>query len=287
MNISDKSFQSRSATTVQWDHVAVSWLRVLASTPHICLSRGLKLAQGKCRDVCCTSLHTHLSPKPLHMMHNQTVDKDVTSQAAEELRVSQVAAGKNSRARQLCGAQMLAFMQCAVPGEEPMSVYMFSQTLLICLLLRETGARGEKGNFPLHQPPRRTNWISSTSSNGEVTTWPTGRVSPTCGLRNCAGRRPQNQREGQQCFQGLFKMPFYGLCSASQHPVVSAVAGSLNSAEVGAKLSPETAPSVPGRQNFTRILGGTLLNHKRDTWVFLCVEESQFSLFYCLPPGCC
>lgn len=59
---------------------------------------------------------------------------------------------------------------------------------------------------------------------------------------------------------------------------MSGAAGSLNSAEVAAKLSPETAPSVPGRQNFTQISGGTLLNNKRDSWVFLCFKESQFPL---------
>lgn len=70
--------------------------------------------------------HTRLSPKPLHMTHNQTVDQDVTRQAVEELLISPGAARKNSRVRQLCSAQMLAFMWTAVPGEEPMSVYMFS-----------------------------------------------------------------------------------------------------------------------------------------------------------------
>lgn len=58
VNISDKSFQSCSATTVDWDHVAVGWRGACCSpqTPEICVSLGFKLAQETCRDVCCTSL---------------------------------------------------------------------------------------------------------------------------------------------------------------------------------------------------------------------------------------
>lgn len=77
------------------------------------------------------------------------------------------------------------------------------------------------------------------------------------------------------------------LFMACVHPV-NIHASSLNSAEVGAKLAPETAPSVPGRQSSAPISGGTLLNHKRDSWAFVCFKESQFPLLSCcLPPACC
>lgn len=75
------------------------------------------------------------------MTHNHTVDQDATRQAVHELRISPGAASKNSRVRQSCSARTLAFRRTAVPGEEAMSVYMFSQTLLIYSL----GKRGLVG----------------------------------------------------------------------------------------------------------------------------------------------
>lgn len=89
-------------------------------------------------------------------------------------------------------------------------------------------------------------------------------------------------REEDSSVFGAFSECLFMACV---QPVMSVAAGSLNSAEVGAKLSLETAPRVPGRQNFTQISRGTLLNNKRDGWVVLCFKKSQFpllSIVYCL-----
>lgn len=174
---------------------------------------------------------------------------------------------------------MFTFTGTAVPGKEPMSVYMFSQTLLIRLLLRET--RAPRKTFLLTSLPGEPTTISSTSSNSEMTTWPAGVVHQS--IPPVAFTTVLDVGEGHQ----RFPLPFYGLCLASQRAVLSVAAGSLNSAEVGAKFSPERAPSVPGRQNFTRISRGTLLNNKKNGWVLLCFKEFVFFFEYCLPPACC
>lgn len=279
MNISDKSFQSCSATTVEWDHVAASWRGACSpQTPHICLSLGLKLAQGNCRDLCGTSLVLHAHVCLLTLCIWRTI----------KLRIRM----RHARLWKSC-----VFLQ-EQPGKTAVrdgcAAFMWtSRRQFTCFPKQSSekqGAREGKGNVPLNQPSRRTNWTSSTSSNSGVAAWSTeeraSSVYPTGGLQNCAGRS-QSQRGGQQCFPSLFRMSFYGLCSASQHTVVSAAAGSLNSAEVGANLSPEAAPRVPGRQNFTQISGGTLLNSKGAGWEFLCFKESLFFVNYCLQSACC
>lgn len=137
----------------------------------------------------------------------------MTRQPVEELRSSAGAARKNSRVRQWRSAQMLAFMRTPVPDEEPMSVDMFSPNTPRLFTPRGNGGSWVKGRtFHRSGFPERT---EQEQRRGD-TRWDILRLSHLWG-QGCAGAAPQGQREGQQCFHSLSRMPFYGLCSASQH----------------------------------------------------------------------
>lgn len=164
VNISDKSFQSWSATTVQWDHVAVSWRGACRSpqTPHICLSLGFKLARGNCRGVCSASLsllfyiHTFISWAFCTWHKIKPWIRVWRAGAVEPPRVCPGAARKKQR-RPSCEA---AVRVAAGMAARLMSVCMFSQTLLIYSFLG--GNRGSwvkvlHGNFPVREkPPKKT-----------------------------------------------------------------------------------------------------------------------------------
>lgn len=76
-------------------------------------------------------------------------------------------------------------------------------------------------------------------------------------------------------FQNAFLWPLF---SQSTYSYVSGGWQFKVRAEVGAKLSPETAPSVPRRQNLRQIVAGTSINNRRRLYVFGAVKNPIYRL---------
>lgn len=97
-----------------------------------------------------------------------------------------------------------------------------------------------------------------------------------CGLQNRAGLPPQSRENNRvEPFQNAFLWPLF---SQSTYSYVSGGWQFKVWAEVGAKLSPETGPSVPRRQNLRQIVVGTSINNERRLYVFGALKNPIYRL---------
>lgn len=97
-----------------------------------------------------------------------------------------------------------------------------------------------------------------------------------CGLQNRAGLPPQSRENNRvEPFQNAFLWPLF---SQSTYSYVSGGWQFKVWAEVGAKLSPQTVPSVPRRQNLRQIVVGTSINNKRRLYVFGALKNLIYRL---------